>query len=90
MEGDCHKSHDEGLSTDGLSLNVAVFHLDCATSKESGGTDMKRVRIGIWLVSALIGVVAPSVSMAQIISITIAPPVLPVYVQPPIPEPGYL
>ena len=51
---------------------------------------MKRVRIGIWLVSALVGVVAPSVSMAQIISITIAPPALPVYVQPPIPEPGYL
>ena len=52
--------------------------------------NMKRARIGIWLVSALVGIVAPSVSMAQIISITIAPPALPVYVQPPIPEPGYL
>ncbi len=32
----------------------------------------------------------PAISEAQIVSIAIAPPELPVYVQPPIPEPGYI
>jgi hypothetical protein len=37
-----------------------------------------------------LAVISPAPSVAQIVSITIAPPVLPVYVQPPIPEPGYI
>jgi hypothetical protein len=44
-----------------------------------------------WLALALVA--APAASFAQIavgVSIRIAPPVLPVYVQPPIPGPGYL
>ena len=43
-----------------------------------------------WMLAALI-LCVPLVSAAQVgISITIAPPPLPVYEQPPIPEPGYL
>jgi WXXGXW repeat (2 copies) len=53
-------------------------------NKEFEGKDMQRFRILIWPLAALLA------SMVQIISITIAPPALPVYVQPPIPEPGYL
>ncbi|MBV9970780.1 MAG: YXWGXW repeat-containing protein [Xanthobacteraceae bacterium] len=37
-----------------------------------------------------LAVVSPAPSQAQLISITIAPPVLPVYVQPAIPAPGYI
>ena len=43
-----------------------------------------------WMLAALI-LCVPLVSAAQVgVSITIAPPPLPVYEQPPIPEPGYL
>jgi hypothetical protein len=43
------------------------------------------------LVAAAVVLRVPAPSFAQVgISITIAPPVLPVYVQPPIPAPGYL
>jgi hypothetical protein len=59
-------------------------------NKEFEGKDMQRFRILIWPLAALLATIAPAVSMVQIISITIAPPALPVYVQPPIPEPGYL
>src|SRR5438552_3757305 len=48
---------------------------------------MRRVRFMIGLLAAL---VIPSVGQAQIISITIAPPELPVYEQPPLPAPGYI
>ena len=48
---------------------------------------MRRFRLVIGLLAAL--VIAP-VAQAQVISITIAPPVLPVYEQPPIPAPGYI
>src|ERR1700722_9583445 len=51
---------------------------------------MGRNHIGIWLPPALVMLAAPTISVAQIVSITIAPPVLPVYVQPAIPAPGYL
>jgi hypothetical protein len=37
-----------------------------------------------------LAVISPAPSYAQLVSITIAPPVLPVYVQPPIPAPGYI
>jgi hypothetical protein len=47
---------------------------------------MRRFRFLIWLMTVM---AMPAVSMAQIISITIAPPELPVYVQPSIPAPGY-
>ncbi|HXY97130.1 MAG TPA: hypothetical protein VEH00_09175 [Steroidobacteraceae bacterium] len=43
------------------------------------------------LIAALLLAVLPVVSQAGIfVSVTIAPPVLPVYVQPPIPGPGYI
>jgi hypothetical protein len=48
---------------------------------------MRRFRFMIGLLAAL---VIPSVAQAQIISITIAPPELPVYEQPPLPAPGYI
>jgi hypothetical protein len=51
---------------------------------------MQRFRFFIGLCATLVAITAPSISVAQLVSITIAPPVLPVYVQPPIPEPGYI
>src|SRR5262249_16572953 len=49
---------------------------------------MRFMRIlGLLLFAAIAGV---SEASAQIVSITIAPPVLPVYEQPPIPGPGYI
>src|ERR1700678_1813453 len=44
----------------------------------------------VCLLSALAAMAMPSVSAAQIISITIAPPELPVYLQPVLPAPGYI
>jgi WXXGXW repeat (2 copies) len=43
-----------------------------------------------WLVCALVLMAAPIVSRAQLLTITVAPPELPVYEQPPIPDPGYI
>ncbi len=51
---------------------------------------MRRFRFIIGILSASAVTVTPAATMAQIISITIAPPALPVYVQPAIPEPGFL
>jgi len=51
---------------------------------------MRRFRSVTWLVAALSLMTMPVVAMAQIISITIAPPELPVYEQPAIPAPGYI
>jgi hypothetical protein len=51
---------------------------------------MRRFRLVVWAVSALLVLAMPVASMAQIISITIAPPELPVYEQPAIPAPGYM
>jgi WXXGXW repeat (2 copies) len=49
---------------------------------------MRLVRtLGLLLLAAIAGV---SEASAQIVSITVAPPVLPVYEQPPIPGPGYI
>jgi hypothetical protein len=42
---------------------------------------------GLFLIAAIAGV---SEASAQLVSITVAPPVLPVYEQPPIPDPGYM
>jgi hypothetical protein len=50
---------------------------------------MRRLYALVSLLPAL-AVISPAPSYAQIISITIAPPVLPVYVQPAIPAPGYI
>jgi hypothetical protein len=50
---------------------------------------MRRLCALFTVVPAL-AVVSPAPSHAQLISITIAPPALPVYVQPAIPEPGYI
>src|SRR5258707_1094168 len=51
---------------------------------------MRRFRLVIWILSALAAMAIPAASTAQIISITIAPPELPVYEQPEIPAPGYI
>ncbi len=50
---------------------------------------MRRLYALLTVLPAL-AVVSPAPSYAQLISITIAPPVLPVYVQPAIPAPGYI
>ena len=50
---------------------------------------MRRFYALVSLLPAL-AVVSPAPSYAQLVSIVIAPPVLPVYVQPPIPAPGYI
>ena len=51
---------------------------------------MRRLCSAILLIFALAPLVLPVASQAQIISITIAPPELPVYEQPAIPEAGYM
>jgi YXWGXW repeat-containing protein len=51
---------------------------------------MRRLPTVFLLLSVLTVMAAPTASVAQIISITIAPPELPVYVQPPIPARGYI
>jgi hypothetical protein len=51
---------------------------------------MRRFRALLMLLAALVMAALPSAAPAQLISITIEPPVLPVYVQPPIPSPGYI
>jgi hypothetical protein len=43
-----------------------------------------------WLLCALVVIAAPVVSRAQDLVITVAPPELPVYEQPAIPDPGYI
>ncbi|WP_407177471.1 YXWGXW repeat-containing protein [Bradyrhizobium sp. STM 3562] len=48
---------------------------------------MRRFRFVLWLFAALL--ISP-LAQAQILSITIAPPELPVYEQPPLPAPGYI
>lgn len=51
---------------------------------------MRHLCLVIGLLAALAVLTAPSVSQTQIISITIAPPELPLYEQPAIPAPGYM
>jgi hypothetical protein len=52
---------------------------------------MHRFRILIRLMLALTAIIIPSASYSGVfVSITVAPPVLPVYVQPVIPGPGYI
>ena len=51
---------------------------------------MRRLCLTILLFFALAPMALPVASQAQIISITIAPPELPVYEQPPIPAGGYM
>jgi hypothetical protein len=52
--------------------------------------NMRRLSTVLFLIFALTSVAFPVTSQAQIISITIAPPELVVYEQPPIPAPGYM
>ena len=51
---------------------------------------MRRFGFVIWLSCALVAATLPPASQAQILTITLIPPELPVYEQPPIPEPGYI
>ncbi|MDR3463049.1 MAG: YXWGXW repeat-containing protein, partial [Beijerinckiaceae bacterium] len=51
---------------------------------------MRRFRLVIWLLSALTVIAVPIAATAQILSITIAPPELPIYEQPEIPAAGYI
>jgi hypothetical protein len=55
-----------------------------------GGIPMKQFRFAIWLLYALVATALPSASHAQILTITLVPPELPVYEQPAIPAPGYI
>jgi hypothetical protein len=51
---------------------------------------MRRLGFVIWLSCALVAAILPPALHAQILTITVIPPELPVYEQPPIPEPGYI
>jgi hypothetical protein len=51
---------------------------------------MRRFRLVIWLLCASVVTVLAPLSHAQILTITLMPPELPVYEQPPIPDPGYI
>src|SRR5271163_4509903 len=51
---------------------------------------MRRLGFVIWLSCALVAATLPPASHAQILTITLMPPELPVYEQPPIPDPGYI
>ena len=51
---------------------------------------MKRLGFVIWLSCALVAATLPPASHAQILTITLIPPELPVYEQPEIPAPGYI
>lgn len=51
---------------------------------------MRRFGFVIWLLCALVATTWPPASHAQILTITVTPPELPVYEQPPIPAPGYI
>ncbi len=51
---------------------------------------MRRLCSVMWFLFALAALAMPVAANAQILNITIAPPELPVYEQPPIPEPGYI
>jgi hypothetical protein len=51
---------------------------------------MRRFGFVIWLSCALVAAALPPASQAQILSITLIPPELPVYEQPAIPAPGYI
>jgi WXXGXW repeat (2 copies) len=51
---------------------------------------MRRFGFVIWLSCALLATTLPPASHAQILTITLIPPELPVYEQPPIPAPGYI
>jgi YXWGXW repeat-containing protein len=65
--------------------------VECASPRFSPfkETRMRRLYALVAVLPAL-AVVSPAPSHAQILSITIAPPALPVYVQPAIPAPGYI
>src|SRR5271156_836799 len=51
---------------------------------------MRRFRFAIWFLFALVVTALPAASQAQILTITLIPPELPVYEQPEIPAPGYI
>ena len=51
---------------------------------------MRRLFSVMWFLFAAATLAMPVAAGAQIIDITIAPPELPVYEQPPIPAPGYI
>jgi WXXGXW repeat (2 copies) len=57
--------------------------------RRSKETRMRRL-CALFTVLPALAAVSPTPSHAQLISITIAPPALPVYVQPAIPSPGYI
>jgi hypothetical protein len=57
--------------------------------RRSKETRMRRL-CALFTVLPALAVVSPAPSHAQLISITIAPPALPVYVQPALPAPGYI
>jgi WXXGXW repeat (2 copies) len=51
---------------------------------------MRRLGFAIWVLCALVATTLPPATQAQILTITVIPPELPVYEQPAIPAPGYI
>jgi len=79
-----------------LCLNVAAFRYDyvlimaMTPARSARRIYMRRIRSIVYLLSALLVLAIPVAATAQVISITIAPPELPVYEQPAIPAPGFM
>src|ERR1700723_2574073 len=87
----CSESRREGyLRSCGALVARDRKHIRKTSYEEE--RSMRIIRVVRWLaVAAGVAIAAPAVSSAQVsLSITIGPPALPVYEQPPCPEPDYI
>ena len=87
VSGVCLKPTTENLPY--CSGNVPRLWL-IRVIKTTTGMNMRRLCLFVSLLFAVAVLAMPVAAPAQIVSITIAPPELPIYEQPPLPEPGYL
>jgi hypothetical protein len=90
----CHNSARQFPYTTcgGITTRLAIDRWPSAVSRKEYQMRVSRFVLPLLLATSALAV-APTASFAQIsigVSVTIAPPVLPVYEQPPIPAPGYI
>jgi hypothetical protein len=77
---------DRGIDFTARGVDTSMMRL----SRENHMRILRSVLVSVFFVAA-VGLGAPGPAVAQVgISVSIAPPLLPVYAQPPIPGPGYL
>jgi hypothetical protein len=75
------------------SRPIGAAGINASTGKRAREVEMRKLKAALvpLFVAAAIAVGAPNASSAAVtVSVAIAPPVLPVYDQPPIPGPGYI